>query len=127
MHGCGVQVAFGAITLSQRVIARQRIIRVVQQRLELVNGLVPAPLLLIEPTQKVTGIGSIKTAFENLFTEVNRIVETPLGLKSLRLSQRPSDLSGRNPFTGALSHPSTGHAIPSKRRSWLGRPVQIPR
>src|SRR5258708_28990277 len=112
MHGCGVQVAFGAITLSQRVIARQRIIRVVQQLLELVNGLVPAPLLLIDPTQKVTGIGSIKTAFENLFTDDNRIVETPPGLKGLSLSQHPPDLRAYYLYTRGLSHPSPRPALP---------------
>src|SRR6185437_11138356 len=93
MHGSGTQIAASAIALSQRIIAGQGIIGIVQQGLELSNRLIPTSLFLIEPAQEVTSIRSIEATFKNLLAEVDSIIETTLSLKGLSLSKGSSDLT----------------------------------
>src|SRR5437588_7739145 len=115
MQGCGTQIATCPMTLAQRIIAGQCIIRVIQQHLELPNRLIPALLLLVEPAQEVPSVRSIKTAFENLLTEVNSIRETSLGLKRLCLLEYPCDLASGNPPARSRAHSPTS---PSHSRGW---------
>src|SRR5258706_3512 len=110
MHGCCAQIAASAITLPERIVARQGIVGIVQQRLKLANRLVPTPLLLIEPTQEVTSIRSIEAAFKNLLAEVDSISETTLGLEGLSLSEGTSDLTCCNAFTRDRTHSCSSHA-----------------
>src|SRR5581483_1073584 len=116
MHRRCTQVAARPVALSQRIVTGEGVIGIVQKRLKLANGLVPPPLLLIEPAQKIPGVGPIKAALENLLTEVDSIVETTLGLKGLSLFERPCDLAGCNAFTRGGCHPSS-HACRSHCRT----------
>src|SRR5690242_3067613 len=85
MHGRCAQITTRPITLTKRVIARKRIIRIIQQELKLLNSLVPTLLLLIEPTKKVSRIRPIETTLQDLLAEVDSIIETALVRQNLRL------------------------------------------
>src|SRR5947209_9958789 len=84
---------FCAIALSKGIVTRKGIIWIVQQCLKLLDSIIPTPLLLIQPPQKVTSIRSIKAIGKNLFTEIDSIGVTTLGLKSLSLSKHTSNLA----------------------------------
>ncbi len=85
VRGRGMQVAPGPVALTERVEAGESVIRVIEQHLELPDSIIPALLLLIEPTQEIAGIRAIKAAGQNLLAEVDSIGKTSLGLIRLCL------------------------------------------
>src|SRR6266581_5693119 len=107
-------VTFCAIALPQSIVARKRIIWIVQQCLKLTNCLIPATLLLIQPPQKVASIRSIKAIPKNLFTEIDSIGETTLGLKGLSLSKHASNLASCFRLRGADPIPPPGIPVAAR-------------
>src|SRR5947209_6399941 len=99
VDGSGTQIALRPVALTQGVITGESIVRIVEQHLELRNRLVPALLFLIEPAQKVARVWPIKATFQNLFTEVDSIIKTTLGLICLSLPQDAGDLAGSHSST----------------------------
>ncbi len=127
IDGRGAQIALGAVALTERVEARERVIGIVQQRLELANRVIPAPLFLIEPAQEVAGIRSIESAFDDLLAEVDSIGETPLALKGLCLAQNARNLAGRNTFTRSWRCPASSCTCCRKSRAWITSPNRFAR
>ncbi len=85
MHGRGLQIALRPVALAEGVEAGKGVIGIIEQHLELPDGLIPPLLLLIEPAQEIAGVRSVKAAGQNLLAEVDSIIKTTLGLKRLCL------------------------------------------
>ncbi len=114
VHCRRAQIATRPIALAQSIITRERIVGIIQERLELANRVIPAFLFLIQPAQEIPRVRPVKTTLQNLLAEGDSIVKTTLGLKGLCLFKCACHLCGCDASTRGRS---SGHICRSHCRT----------